>query len=220
MALGVQQDVLRLQVAVADASLVEILQTQRHLCSEKLGLRLQEAPLPPDVRQQLPATEEVRDEVEPRRGLKRIPESRNEGVVGRPQHPALRDDVLGALPRVRHTALLEDLHREQPPTLVSPLSDEVHASEGAVPYALEELEVCLVDGLGSLRRSDLRRRGGRRGVAPRSGFAGLLHPARRPCRPPARVTDFFVGPSIGGGLGRGRHVRKTLLLFPTCCLSQ
>mmetsp|Transcript_48062 Transcript_48062/g.148315 ORF Transcript_48062/g.148315 Transcript_48062/m.148315 type:complete len:343 (-) Transcript_48062:141-1169(-) len=136
--LVVQQQVLRLQVAVDDVFGVHVLEREHQLRVVELGHVVGEPPRRAQVREHLAPDDELEHKVQLLLVLERRPHVHDERVLQLHQDPLLRDDVLHLL-HLDDLALLQALHRE---VLVRALVlAQPHAPERARAQRLLQLEV-------------------------------------------------------------------------------
>ena len=121
VAVPVEKDVLRLEVTVKDAALVQVLEDERHLGGVETRCVVGKAARPSQVREELAADDVLHQQVEVEGVLEGAAQVDDEWVRDLRKHLLLRLDVLYLL-QMDHLRLLQDLESVVP--AVAPEFDE------------------------------------------------------------------------------------------------
>jgi len=166
--LGVQEHVLRLQVAVHDPPAVQVGKRADDLGAVAARDGLAEHALAVQVEEQVAAVDKVEDQVELGGGLERVAQAHDVRVLDGRQHVALAPHVAAVVAR-EDAALAHDLHGVD--AARGDVADLEDLAKGALPHDAEDLEV-----LGA----EARRGGGGGGVG--SGGAARVGGGGSCCR--------------------------------------
>mmetsp|Transcript_12468 Transcript_12468/g.39862 ORF Transcript_12468/g.39862 Transcript_12468/m.39862 type:complete len:321 (-) Transcript_12468:69-1031(-) len=138
VSIGVQQDILRLEIAVHDVALVHVVQSKHQLCRVEAGAGLGEAALTAQVEEELPTCAIVDHEEELLLVLESETQRHQERVVQLAQHRPLRHGVLQLVP-AKHRVLSQHLHGVQ--LARRPLPHQKHLAEAALANHTNQREV-------------------------------------------------------------------------------
>ena len=149
VAVVVEQDVLGLEVAVHDVERVQVPDGADNLRDVKPRERGVEETLAVQPEEQVPAVDEVHDEVQLLRGLERVSQRDDEGVVDDGEDVSLRFHVVRLL-ALDDDLLLHHFHGVHGPGVL--LAHLEHLAERTLSHEAEHLEI--------IRREPFPRRGG------------------------------------------------------------